>query len=340
MKKPVKLLLFPIIALTLTGCPMPWEKDTETEHFREYNAITGKFILHDALDERIDCSDTYFVFDGSKGNFSMKYFEHGVLKREGKFEKILSKTDQIGKWCNNLSLGLNLGGRKYDHISTYCENFDPINQFRILEEYASMDYKYFFSELPYVMGTYVREGAEYKEESPNTNTVDYTIPTENNFTAALQGKYQLDENTYFYFHCPKGWELPDGNYFYDSYFQYYAPTLEKPLEGLAVGYHNEYHGLQISFKYFRKCVDWGKNPETHLSLSYPYFDDHDDLQYSYGSVDFSNGVLNSFTFEKISRGWSEGEWSKYLKGQIDELPDPVQYDYVGGTYTKVIEQQN
>ena len=145
MKKLVKILLFPLIAATLTGCPMPWEKDTETEHFREYNAITGKFILHDALDERIDCSDTYFVFDGSKGNFSMKYFEHGVLKREGKFEKILSKTDQIGKWCNNLSLGLNLGGRKYDHISTYCENFDPINQFRILEEYASMDYKYFFS---------------------------------------------------------------------------------------------------------------------------------------------------------------------------------------------------
>ena len=338
MKKLVKILLFPLIAATLTGCPMPWEKDTDEEHYRYFDAITGKFVLHDALDKRVEYHNTYFEFDGSKGNFSMKYYENGELKKEGKFEKILSRRDRFGKWCNNFHLGINLGGNKFDHISTYTESFDPLNQFRILEEYQSFDHRYFFSELPYVMGTYVREGVEYKEESPNTNTIDFTIPTENNFTAALSGKYQLDEDTYFYFHCPNGWELPDGYYFYDAYFQYYSPSLEKPLEGFAMGYNNQYHGLQISFKYLRNGVDWGKNPETHLSLSYPYFDDQGILDYKYGTVDFSNGVLNSFTFEKISRGWSEGEWKKYTKGEIDELPDPVQYDYIGGTYTKVVEQ--
>ena len=339
MKKPAKFLLFPLLATTLTGCLMPWEKDTDVEHFRYYDEITGKFVLHDNLDKRYEYHDTYFEFNGAKGSFNFKYYENGELKKEGKIGKIVSHADRVGSWSNNLHFSLEVG-KTNEHISTYTESFDPINQFRILEEYSGFDSRYYLSELPYVMGTYVREGAEYKEESPNTNSVDFTIPTENHFTAALSGKYALNDNTYFYFLCPNGWELPDGNYFYDAYFQYYAPTLEKPLEGFATGYNNEYHGLQISFKYLRKGVDWGKNPEQSLSLSYPYFDDQGIIDYKYGTVDFSNGVLNSFTFEKISRGWSEGEWSKYLKGQIDELPDPVQYDYVGGTYTKVIEQQN
>ena len=77
----------------------------------------------------------------------------------------------------------------------------------------------------------------------------------------------------------------------------------------------------------------GKNPEYALYLGYPIFDNQGAIDYSYGSVDFLDGELKSFTFEKISRSWSEAEWKKYVKDGT-ELPDPVQYGYVGGTYSK------
>ena len=118
MKKLVKSLLFPIIALTLTGCPMPWEKDDETNHYRYYDAITGKFVLHDWADKRQDYHDTYFEFDGSKGNFYMKYYENGELKKEGKIAKIISKTDELGKWTNNLHSNVEANSKFNDHIST------------------------------------------------------------------------------------------------------------------------------------------------------------------------------------------------------------------------------
>ena len=336
MKKLVKILLFPFIAATLTGCPMPWEKDTDEEHFRYYDEITGKFVLYENLDKRYEYHDTYFEFNGAKGAFKFKYYENGELKKEGKIGKIVSRTERIGSWSNNLHFSLEVD-KVNEHISTYTESFDPINQFRILEEYYRFDQRYFLSELPYVMGTYVREGCEYQQEGQHNNPTDYTVPTENNFTSALSGKYALDENTYFYFVCPNGWELPGDAYFYDSYFQYYAPTLEKPLEGFCQGYKSDKHGCQIRFVYFRDGVDWGKYPEQTLYMGYPYRDAQDIIDYTYGTVDFSDGELKSFTFEKMSRSWGEGEWNKYIKGEIDDLPDPVQYDYVGGTYSKVAE---
>ena len=333
MKKLVKSLLFPLLALTLTGCPMPWEKDTDEMHYRYYDGITGKFVLHDQLDNRTTYTNTYFEFDGSKGVFSAKYYENGELKMEGKFEKINTYKDRIGKWANNLHLNIHVGDH-YDHISTYTESFEPLNQFRILEEYKGFDDRYFLSELPYVMGTYVREGAEYKAEAYHTNTgVDYAVPTEDNFTSSFNGTYKLDNDHYFYFVCPNGWSLPDGPYYYDAFFQYFAPTLEKPLEGFVTGHKVSELGLYIKLSYVRHGVDWGKYPEQELYLGYPYRDAQDILDYTYGSVDFSDGELKSFTFEKISRSWSEAEWGQYIKKGID-LPDPVQYDYVGGTYIK------
>ena len=53
-----------------------------------------------------------------------------------------------------------------------------------------------------------------------------------------------------------------------------------------------------------------------------------------GEIDFSNGVLNSFTFEHLSRVWTDKEWEPYLSGAVDTMPDAVLYDYVGGTYTR------
>lgn len=336
MKKTWKFLPILLISTLLTACPMPWEQDTDEMHYRHYENLTGKFVLYDQLDKRVTYENTYFEFDGSKGTFSMKYYENGELKKEGKFEKIITYKDRIGKWADNLHLNIHVGDH-YEHISTYTESFEPLNQFRILEEYTKFDERYFLSELPYVMGTYVREGSEFKQEAHNTNTGrDYTVPDETNFTAALNGTYKLDDEHYFYFVCPNGWKLPDGPYYYDAFFQYFAPNLEKPLEGFITGYHSTtWNAPYLRLSYFRNSVDWGKNPEYALYLGYPIFGNQGEIDYSYGSVDFSDGELKSFTFEKISRSWSEAEWKKYVKDGT-ELPDPVQYGYVGGTYTKAL----
>ena len=336
MKKLVKILCFPILALVISGCYMPWEKDTEEEHLREYEPITGKFVLHDTLDKRYEYHDTYFIFDGSRNVKTVKYYENGELKREGQFNKILTYKDRIGKWCDNLHLNIKIDSKTYEHISTYTESFEPLNQFRILEEYEGFDTRFYLSELPYVMGTYVREGAEYKEEAYHTNKYDCLVPSDSRINIAFDGTFKMDDDHYFYFLSPRGWTLPDEyGYFYESYYQYYAPGLEKPLEGFAEGYLSsvEGRGYVISLEVNRNSVNDWKYPDQKLYMGYPYTDDRGILDYKYGTVDYADGVVNSFTFEHISRSWSDNEWNKYISGKED-LPDPIQYGYVGGTYVR------
>ena len=57
--------------------------------------ITGKFVLHDATDKRLENPNAYFEFDGSKGNFSMKYYENGILKREGRFNRVVTYENYV-----------------------------------------------------------------------------------------------------------------------------------------------------------------------------------------------------------------------------------------------------
>ena len=253
--------------------------------------------------------------------------------------KIVTYEDKIGKWCNNLHFNFEINKTTYYHMSTYTESFEPINQFRVLEEYKGFDERFYLSELPYVIGTYVREGAEYKEEAPHTNTYDCLTPSDSRINIAFDGTFKLDNDHYFYFLSPRGWTLPDEfGYFYESYYQYFAPELEKPLEGFASGWKTENRGYQIFLKLNRNSVNDWKYPDQQLYLGYPYTDERGILDYKYGTVDYSDGIVREFTFEKISRSWSDDEWNKYVAGKAD-LPDPVQYGYVGGTYINVALQQ-
>ena len=54
----------------------------------------------------------------------------------------------------------------------------------------------------------------------------------------------------------------------------------------------------------------------------------------HGEVDFSNDTLNSFSFEYLSRYWTDEEWDIFTKDIDYHMPDPIIYDYVGGTYTR------
>ncbi len=345
MKKFIKLFLVFLISLfsfSLTGCDAIsgiFGGNNKNVHTNSYEPITGKFYLYKPADERVTLTDVYFDIDGSKGNFSLKYYENGVLKKQGEFQKVITKTEDVGYLKDNLHFNIKCGD-SYEHISAYTESFEPINQFRIIDEYSGgkEEIKYFYSELPFVLGTYVREGATFVEESSNLNNPDYTIPTLENYTAELNGKYQLDEEHYFYFVSPRGYVIKNGDYL-DSYFQYFSPELDKPLEGFAHGitYKDSIAPPRIYFTYSKEASYYKslENTEKALMFGYSTFDAQENMIDHYGSIDFSNGKLNSFTFEHLSRAWTEQEWNKYLSNDDYHLPDAIIYEYVGGTYVKV-----
>ena len=329
-----KILPILILSLVLSSCGLAdlFSGDTDTIHKSSYEPITGKFYLYETMDPRVTAENTYFDIDGSKGNFTMKYYENGVLKKDGVFQRIVTYQDKIGKMRDNLHFNVKFGNT-YEHISTYTESLDPIDQFRIIEEYSGSDYKYYLSELPFIMGTYLREGKEYKEEKLKEGETDYLTPTEALFTSGLNGYYRLDEDHYFYFVFPK----INYNYAF-AYFQYYSSSLDKPLEGFAQGktYTTLGNRLELFLTYSHKVLfdKIYQDLSNQVLFGYYSFDDEDHMLEHWGTIDFSDGVVNSLSFEYCSRNWTDQEWDQFTKDIDYHMPDPIIYDYVGGTYVK------
>ena len=336
MNKMSKLLVLLLTAFLLTGCGLTSDifgGDTDTVHKKSYKPITGKFVLYEALDTRVEHVDTYFEFDGSESNFSMKYYEDGVLKKEGTFQRIVTYSDYIGLTKDNLHLNVKCKDG-IEHIGAYTESFSPLNQFRIVEEYNGSDEKYYLSELPFVMGTYVRDGEFYKEETIITAEKNYLVPTIENYTACMNGKYALDDDHYFYFVNPR-----INDYYSKVYFQYFSPSLSKPLEGFAAGrtFTNLGETSKLFFTYSRQVLLYkagGLSNESGIYFGYYSVGADDRLVEHWGSVDYSDEELKSFSFEHLSRYWTDEEMDEWTKNVDYQLPDPIIYDYVGGTYTK------
>ena len=88
MKKTV-ILLFLLCTVfscfALTGCDLLSDivgGDSDTVHTSAYEPITGRFYLYEAADKRATYTDTYFDIDGTKGSFTLRYYENGVLKEQ------------------------------------------------------------------------------------------------------------------------------------------------------------------------------------------------------------------------------------------------------------------
>lgn len=332
MKKIIRLLALPLLITALTSCDDIFGGNNSEIHTKSYEAVTGKFVLKEVTDKRVTIGDTYFDIDGSQGNFTLKYYENGTLKKEGKMNRVVTREKYLGEVKDTLHFNINCDG-KSEHISTYAESLDPINQFRIIEEYVGSNYKYYLSELPFIMGTYVREGQELQEEKPTVSME----PTIENFNFALDGKYALDEQTYFYFVSPKANNFALGPHM--SYFQYYSSSLTKPLEGFVNGktYTNVDGQTRLNITYGHAVEESKAFKDTSETVLFGYysFDENDRMVEHWGTVDFSNGELHSFSFERLSREWSEEEWDLFTKDESYHMPDPTISDYIGGTYTKV-----
>ena len=344
MKK-LGFCLFALVAVlclgALVGCDLSailGGGDSDTVHTSSYEPITGKFLLYEAADERVDPAGTYFEIDGSSGNFSLKYYENGALKVEGVFQRVVTRPDGVGYMTDNLHFNLKCeDGARYLHVGAYAETFDPVDQFRILEEYTGgkTEEKFFYSELPFVLGTYLREGAEYKPEAADRNTPAHATPTLEQFTAALDGKYALDGEHYFYFISPRGYTGKNGFYL-DSYFQYFAPGLEAPLEGFVRGLtaKDSLAPPRLTFTYSKESLYYKSHADTEKTLMFGYstFEEDGDMREHYGAIDFGGGVLHSFSFEHLSRSYTEAEWDKFTSDESYRMPDAILYEYAGGEY--------
>jgi len=327
MKNSLKFLYIFVAASVLSGCDL-FGGDTDTIHKKSYEPITGKFVLHESTHSYSNCTDAYFIMDGSQGNFSLKYYENGNLKKEGQFQRVVTRVDKVGTSNDNLHFNVKCAD-SVEHISTYTESFEPLNQFRIIEEYSGKDERYYLSELPFVMGTYVREGVEYIEESAPKRS-----PTDTDYTCDLNGKFMLDDTHYFYFMFP---EIDD--YYAKAYFQYYSPDLTSPKEGFVYGrnYTNVTNRPEILLTYSRQVQIYKSDSDSSQGIlfGYFYFDQNGRMQETWGSVDLNGGHVNSFTFEYLSRSWTEEEMDRYTKDESYFPPDPKLYEYIGGTYTRV-----
>lgn len=165
--KLVHLLFILIIAsVILTGCDSSLGGDgTVTEYTDKMESSTGTWRL-------LDDDGTYFVFDGAESAMTFSYYEDGVLKYSGKFRAI-RRTSPDAK--TPLTYIITRSDKEAeDWLSCYLESPDEsFTQFSI--KYGEEDlgvtdgtvytHVYRPSEMPYKVGTYVLDTAEYEPYS-------------------------------------------------------------------------------------------------------------------------------------------------------------------------------
>ena len=166
MNKLTKVIVFPLVALSLSGCAL-----FEMAENEQYNVDLGngdnyiKWNLVENNNEYHAVTSAYFEF--SKDNF--RYYEDGSLKKEGKSSvKYFGLEDPT----TQMTIRLNTTDTVYDDGRLYCfteDDKDDLHQFTVWQ----MGYQikpvrtggvpvrdYHLSEMPFAFGTYVKEGSE------------------------------------------------------------------------------------------------------------------------------------------------------------------------------------
>ena len=213
MKKTVKNILLIIVlaavvvvtSFALSACGLlesitGKSNDNVEQLFDKCEETTGKWVCYDYFTRRP--LDAYFVFDGSENVMRFEYYENGTLKRDGWYRVVYRGED--ADVSTPLTIGLEIKGenRNKDLINAYVDDFKTdFTQFTVMNEEREMGINevsgtpkarmYRISEMPIAFGTYVKEGAEPKEERGNAHYADqYYIPS---------GEYVNDSGAKFTF---------------------------------------------------------------------------------------------------------------------------------------------
>lgn len=167
INKFIILFILLLTIFTLTGCDLLNQNDNVIELGNSESAVKWNLVIND--NDYRPIQSAFFEFT----NDSFKYYEDGVLKKEG--TQRITFFD-INK--NNTPLHLNLyfgndntGLSIYDYIDCYTEDSkDDLHQFTIVSQgYHIKPIRnggvpirdYHLSDMPYALGTYVKEGSEY-----------------------------------------------------------------------------------------------------------------------------------------------------------------------------------
>ena len=200
MKKILAVLLIMIMAFGLTGCALAelfGDKDNVVDLGDGKRAVKWNLVIND--NDLIPVESAYFEFDQD----SFKYYENGQLKKEGTHRiTYFGVENAISPLHLNLNFGKDeTGFSVYDYIDCYTEDGeDDLHQFTIISEGYHIQTErsggvpvrdYHLSDMPYAMGTYLKEGAtQYEYQNGKVNYLG---------SAKLDGKFCDEKGNSFYF---------------------------------------------------------------------------------------------------------------------------------------------
>lgn len=313
MNRLSKLFVLPIIAMSLSSCG--FFEALQNEHQSEFSALTGKWILHENLNQIQGTDDAYFVIDGSDGVMTCKYYMDGKLVKDHYFWVNYDKNEHpyylAFNQCDSFKGKTTDGGNIFfeqdiNEITQFCY-FNVGYGYQLYEgTYNAHEYKQL--DCPYAYGVYVKEGAEYFEfKTPKKEECKY-----------FNGWFYLDDDHYF--------NLMTIGYDYkglvcNTYMVYYSPDLQEPMQAGVGLYVNKERtassfGLYITYETYWKLGKGATYANADISLL--------NVSYDETSFTFTGAKHNTYTEWKGLEMTSE----YYFDETLDETI------FVPGTYVK------
>lgn len=316
MNKISKVLLFPLIAMSLSSCAFfefGENKNDDIDLGNEENYVRWNLIENN--NEYRPVTSAYFEFAKDK----YRYYEDDTLKEEG---RCMSHYFGVND-TRPLHIGLfkDEDQRKDGYLYCYTEDErENLHQFAIYQlGYEIQPLRkggvpvrdYHLSEMPYAFGTYLKENSEsyiYK-----SNRVNYLS------SSVLRGSFVDDKGNKFYFtsnsYAPMN--SKDGDYFeYFIYMRYENNVNHTSIEGtILMSFYDDWElgRRNVALLYvLHGCSEPAEEKGVYLPPDYQLLD---------FDIDTEN---NSFSFR-------EGE---YFHENRECEYDPS--NFVPGTYAKVL----
>ncbi|MBO5287043.1 MAG: hypothetical protein J6B34_02850 [Clostridia bacterium] len=317
MRKILTIILILSIALGLTGCAfmeLLQDGDSVVNLGDGENAVRWTLVSNDNLCSPVESA--YFEFDQD----SFKYYENGSLKKEGSH-----RITFYGVEGSNVPLHLNLnfgrdesGFSVYDYIDCYTEDAkEDLHQFTIVSEGYHIEPKrsggvpvrdYHLSDMPYALGTYVKDGAQqYEYKNGRVNYLD---------SSYLNGTF-VDK---------------DGNslYFVNNSFSASYQSSDYSKYTVYMRYENKANGSFIEGTIKPSWYeDWDTSKPHSVALIHVLYGENEPGEEA-GTYAMPDYQLIDFTLEENSITFTHGEYF-YENQECDFDPD----NFVGGTYYKV-----
>lgn len=317
MKKIIALIIAFVTVFGLSGCAFFEIFDDNSnivdlgdgESYVRWNLVEND-------NEYSTVESAYFEFNSE----SFKYYEDGVLKKEGTHRITYSGVENtIAPLHINLDFGKDESGLSiFDYLDCYTEDEkDNLSQFTIMRMGYHIDpprsggvpvRDYHLSDMPYAIGTYVRESAE-KQHYEN-DKADYLG------VSKLDGTF-IDENGNKLYFVNNSYSSDAESVHYNIYMRYENNVDGNYIEGtIYLSYYNEFESGKHHDVALIYVMHGEGEPSEESGVT---------VEADYELMDFTLGEDGSISFA----------FAKYFDEASECDYDPG--NFVGGTYYKVAE---